>query len=89
MNDDRTAHAARPVGAPARRETSPPWRILVVDEDKDICQFSTEVLICSGYQVDAAEDGAAARETLRPNHDHFLITKSTNKQNSQRYEQTQ
>ena len=88
MNDDRTGHAARPVGAAARCKTSPPRRILVVDDDEDICRFSTEVLIRSSCQLDTVED-AAVRETLRPNRDHFLIPKSTNEQNAQHYEQTQ
>ena len=61
MKDDRTA-------------PSPPRRILVVDDDREIRQFSTKVLIRSGYQVDAAEDGAAAWEALQIEAFNLLIT---------------
>jgi len=33
---------------------------LVVDDERMIRQLNTEVLSCSGYQVDAAENGAVA-----------------------------
>jgi DNA-binding response OmpR family regulator len=34
-------------------------RILVVDDDADICRLNAKALVASGYQVDTAEDGAA------------------------------
>ena len=40
-------------------------RILVVDDDADIRRVNTEVLIYSGYHVDAAPDGAAAWDALQ------------------------
>jgi len=46
----------------------------MVDDDSDIRQLSTEVLIRSGYQVDAAEDGAAAWEALQIKAFNLLIT---------------
>jgi DNA-binding response OmpR family regulator len=39
-------------------------RILVVDDDVCIREFSTEFLTHSGYEVDAAEDGAVAWQAL-------------------------
>jgi two-component system OmpR family response regulator len=40
-------------------------RILVVEDDVDIRRLNTEFLTQAGYRVDAAEDGAAAWETLQ------------------------
>jgi DNA-binding response OmpR family regulator len=57
---------------PARKATTP--RILVVDDDDSLRQLNTEALQLSGYQVDAAEDGAAAWETLQFNNYDLLIT---------------
>jgi DNA-binding response OmpR family regulator len=39
--------------------TNSPRRILVVDDDSDICRLNAEVLMRCGYEVDAAEDGEA------------------------------
>ena len=63
-----------PASAPFQCQTNLPRRILVVDDEPYIRQLSTEVLIHSGYHVDAAEDGAAAWEALRANHYNLLIT---------------
>jgi DNA-binding response OmpR family regulator len=49
-------------------------RILVVEDDPDIRRMNTEVLTCSGYQVDAAGDGDAAWTALRLNKYDLLIT---------------
>ena len=54
--------------------TKPLGRILVVDDDSDICQLNTEVLIHYGYEVDAAADGAAAWEALQTKDFNLLIT---------------
>ena len=51
-----------------------PARILVVDDDKDIRQISAAALARFGYQVDAAEDGAAAWEALQADNYDLLIT---------------
>jgi DNA-binding response OmpR family regulator len=74
VEDDRTSHSGEPAGAQAPGATLPPHRILVVDDDISIRQLSTEVLIHSGYAVDAAEDGAVAWDTLQLNHYDLLIT---------------
>ncbi len=40
-------------------------RILVVDDDPDICQNLSDILIDLGYQVDCAQDGPTALELVR------------------------
>lgn len=74
MNDNRTSHAGEPASAQARCGTNPPHRILVVDDDGDLRRLSAEVLISSGYQVDAAEDGEAGWEALQAKNYDLLIT---------------
>jgi len=44
--------------------TSLPHRILIVEDNSDIRCYSAEVLQCSGYQVDTAEDGEAGWKAL-------------------------
>ena len=50
---------------PALREAKPPFRILVVEHDNSIRQLSYTTLTHQGYQVDAAEDGAAGWDALQ------------------------
>jgi DNA-binding response OmpR family regulator len=52
----------------------PAYRILVVEDDPSIRQLNTEALTQSGYEVDAAEDGAVAWTALRQNNYDLLIT---------------
>ena len=52
-----------------------PRRILVVDDDSDVRRLNTEVLIHFGYHVDAAEDGAAAWETLQLKNYDLIISR--------------
>jgi CheY-like chemotaxis protein len=40
-------------------------RILVVDDDRDICHNLSDILTDMGYQVDCAHDGLAALELVR------------------------
>ena len=49
-------------------------RILVVDDEAAIRLFSSAVLRRSGYEVDAAEDGAAGWEALHAKDYDLLIT---------------
>jgi DNA-binding response OmpR family regulator len=63
-----------PDSARLQREPNPPQRILVVDDDSLIRHLNTEVLIHSGYEVDTAEDGAAAWEILQTKAFNLLIT---------------
>ena len=46
----------------------------MVDDDGDLRRLSAEVLISSGYQVDAAEDGEAGWEALQARNYDLLIT---------------
>jgi two-component system cell cycle response regulator CpdR len=55
-------------------QTNPPQRILVADDDNEVRRFNVEVLMDSGYEVDAAEDGAEAWEALQLNNYDLLIT---------------
>jgi DNA-binding response OmpR family regulator len=52
----------------------PQRRILVVDSDFDTRQISISVLAHSGYEVDAAADGAVAWQTLNTGCYDLLIT---------------
>lgn len=49
-------------------------RILVVDQDPYVCHLSADVLIRHGFEVNAAEDGAAGWEELQANPYDLLIT---------------
>jgi hypothetical protein len=51
---------------PLRHQPNFRQRILVVDDDPLIRRLNSEVLIYSGYQVNAADDGAAARRPAEP-----------------------
>jgi DNA-binding response OmpR family regulator len=50
--------------APAKSQIHLPRRILMVEDDLDILQLCSEVLIDSGYRVDTAEDGEAGWRML-------------------------
>ena len=77
-NEDMTTldktPGAKIVATPARDPTNPSQRILVVEDDMAIRQLNAKVLECSGYQVAAAEDGAAGWEALHANDFDLLIT---------------
>jgi CheY-like chemotaxis protein len=49
-------------------------RILVVDDDAIVRRRCSEVLSHRGYQVDAAEDGAAAWDALQLEHYDLVVT---------------
>jgi CheY-like chemotaxis protein len=49
-------------------------RILVVDDEPELRRLNAEILRHSGYQVDAAEDGAAAWTALQLNRYDLLVT---------------
>ena len=64
---------AQPTG-PQPGQGNEPRRILVVDDEACIRLLLSEVLAGSGYQVDVAEDGAAAWEALQAKPYDLLIT---------------
>jgi DNA-binding NtrC family response regulator len=71
-------HNLPPAGNPASEfpfgQSSFRQRILVVEEEGDIRQLNAEVLRDAGYQVEVAEDGAAAWAALqRHNYDLLII----------------
>jgi len=66
--------AGKPAVTPLQSQTVPVQRILVVEDDTSLRQLSAGVLVRSGYEVDAAEDGAAAWEALRVDSYDLMIT---------------
>ena len=65
-----------PVCVPVQCQTNPPHRILVVDDDHSIRRLNTVVLNHSGYDVDTADDGAAAWNAMNARGYHLLITEN-------------
>ena len=61
------------VRAALQCQTHPPQRILVVEDEPDIRQLESEVLRESGYQVDTAENGLRALDSLNADHYDLLI----------------
>ena len=55
-------------------QTNPPQRILVAENDDDTRRLNAEVLMDSGYEVDAVEDGVVAWDALQLNSYDLLIT---------------
>jgi DNA-binding response OmpR family regulator len=78
MNHSPISQLEPPVGAPAhgRRNPTPP-RILLVEDDRKIRDLNADVLVQSGYQVDIAEDGAAAWRALQTQHYDAMVTDNT------------
>ena len=74
MKDERTSQVARPAAARVTPGTIPIHRILVADDDASVRRLIADTLICSGYQVDSAEDGAAAWHTLQLRNYDLLVT---------------
>jgi CheY-like chemotaxis protein len=73
----KTSQEIPPAKTSAERRripANPPPRILVVEDNVAIRELNTQVLVRSGYQVDAAEDGAAGWEVLHTNNFDLLIT---------------
>jgi DNA-binding response OmpR family regulator len=74
MKANELLYAGEPAGASVRCQAHPRHRILVVDEDSDLCRLYADVLALPGCRVDAAEDGAAGWEALQVNNYNLLIT---------------
>jgi DNA-binding response OmpR family regulator len=74
MKATATSQAAKPAGAGVQSTPNSPHRILVVEDDEDIRRLNAEVLINSGYHVDAAEDGSVAWDNLQLNSYDLVIT---------------
>lgn len=74
MNENQAQPVREFTASPSPFQTSPPYRILVVDDDASLRQLNTEVLSQSGYEVDAAEDGDIAWESIQSNNYDLMIT---------------
>jgi DNA-binding response OmpR family regulator len=74
MKDNKMSSAGEPAGAPWQHPPNSAHRILVVDDDSDTRQLSVDVLVGSGYDVDAVMDGAAGWEALQDNSYDLAIT---------------
>ncbi len=74
MKENKISQTLERAGAPVQCGTSPPRRILVVEDDPDIRQINALVLHRAGHHVDTAEDGVFAWEALGANHYDLMIT---------------
>ena len=74
MKNNQILPTGESASTPPQSQTNPPHRILVVEDDDNIRQLNTEVLIYYGYHVDAAEDGAVAWQALNTDRYDLLIT---------------
>jgi DNA-binding response OmpR family regulator len=74
MKDGQISKTSESDRAPLQFQTNPPHRILVVENDPFLLHLSAEVLIRDGYEVNAAEDGAAAWKELQAINYDLLIT---------------
>jgi two-component system chemotaxis response regulator CheY len=74
MSDTQTMPVRASTGTPLQSRTRFSHHILVVDDNARIRRLSAEALVGSGYNVDAAEDGAAAWEALQIRTYNLMIT---------------
>jgi DNA-binding response OmpR family regulator len=74
MRSDAAAHARDSAGASPRGRESAPPRILVVDNQPFVLNFTTDALTRSGYRVDSAPDGATAWLMINTHPYDLLIT---------------
>lgn len=74
MKENKISQAAEPDGAPFRTQANPPHPLLALADQPDIRRLNAEVLIHSGYHVDAAADGATARKALSADSYDLMIT---------------
>jgi CheY-like chemotaxis protein len=70
MTDKNMSQSA----APFQREPNLLQRILVVDDNNAVRQFSVAMLVGSGYDVEAVKDGAAGWEALQAGNYDLVIT---------------
>ena len=59
---------------PVQDQSSPPNRILVVDDNRDTRQHSVDLLIDAGYEVESVNDGAAGLDELQTCEFDLVIT---------------
>jgi two-component system chemotaxis response regulator CheY len=64
----------KPAGMPGQPLQNSRQRILVVEDEPNICRFNTEMLRRAGYQVDGVADGALAWDALLLNRYDLVVT---------------
>jgi two-component system alkaline phosphatase synthesis response regulator PhoP len=74
MKSDEIRQTGETANAALRCQSSPPHRILVVEDEPTIRKLNSEILVRHGYDVDAVEDGAVAWDTLQLKSYDLLIT---------------
>lgn len=74
MNEHHASPTGEPTGASLPSQPKPTRRILVVDDDHEICRLNAAMLKRFGYEVAAAADGAAGWEALNADRYDLLIT---------------
>jgi DNA-binding response OmpR family regulator len=74
MKDCIPSHSGEAASTPLQSQTNPPDHILVVEDDNFFRRLNAAVLAQSGYEVDTAEDGAAAWQALNTDSYDLLIT---------------
>jgi two-component system capsular synthesis sensor histidine kinase RcsC len=74
MNDTAELQREKSVDADSQHRANPSPRILVAEDEDVLRRLIANSLIESGYEVDAAEDGAAAWEALQTKHYDLVIT---------------
>ena len=76
MKDVKSSRVEEPASTPLQSQTNPPDHILVVDDDLFLRRLNIKVLVSSGYEVDAAADGAVAWQALNTDSYDLLITEN-------------
>ena len=74
MQGNPISGAEQPVGLPLLCLSALRPRILVVEDDRVLLELNTSVLLLSGYEVEAAADGAAAWRALNNDGYDLLLT---------------
>ena len=74
MQDDPILPVCESASAPQQNQMNTPHRILEAEDDISIRLLNTERLVHAGYEVDAAEDAAAAWKALNNDNYDLLIT---------------
>ena len=77
MKPDPALFAGELSGEPAPNRSQPTLRILLVDDDRDVCLLNSEVLARAGYEVDTADSGMAGWKALQTKRYDALITDNT------------
>jgi DNA-binding response OmpR family regulator len=77
MKGNETSHAEETTSSPLQSQTNPSDHILVAEDDVYFRRLNTQVLLRSGYEVDATADGVAAWRAISTDNYDLLITDNT------------